>query len=101
MKTKTVSLWSYVNSNLDEFYNPDYLESQITIKYSPQMPLKLWTSYYFMYKDSSDSLQAVDTLQKGVDSVTNLFENFAPNSFNFLSNTGYRLFNQFKANLKS
>jgi hypothetical protein len=61
--------------------------------------LKLWTNFYFQHKDTSDiNFSSDNSLQKGIDSVGNLFENITPN--NFLTN-GFRLFNHIKSNLRN
>jgi len=103
LKTTTTSFWSYINSHKDEFLNKDYLEYDYTIKCTTTFnSLKLWTDYYFQYKDTSDIIvyNGNDALQKSIDTVGNLIENIAPTGFNFLSN-GFKLFNQIKSNLRN
>lgn len=99
MKSKTPSLWSYINSNVIEFYNSDYIVYDKPLKCSTAY-LKLWTTYYFQHKDTSDLNTTDTTLQKSFDTVGNLFENITPNSLSFISN-GFRLFNQIKLNLRN
>ncbi len=46
--TKTVSLWSYVNSQLEEFTNPLYVNYEHHVLYpvASLRHLELWVSYY-------------------------------------------------------
>jgi hypothetical protein len=97
LKSTTASLWSFINSNVIEFYNTEYMIYDKPIKCSSAY-LKLWKSYYFQHKDTSEVYGGDTSLQKGIDSVGNLFENITPN--NFLSN-GFRLFNHIKSNLRN
>ncbi len=105
MKANTVSLWSDINDNLSEFLNNEYLEYDKSIKFSTSF-LKLWTTFYFQFKDTSAEMNgnansSNGSLQKvAMNSVGNLLENIAPNGLNLLSN-GFKLFNQIKSNLRN
>lgn len=46
--TKTVSLWSYVNSQLDEFSNPFFVnyENHVLYPVASLSHLELWVNYY-------------------------------------------------------
>nr|XP_020830711.1 myotubularin-related protein 1 isoform X8 [Phascolarctos cinereus] len=48
VNTKTVSLWSYINSQLDEFSNPFYVnyENHILYPVASLNHLELWVNYY-------------------------------------------------------
>ncbi|XP_065585799.1 myotubularin-related protein 1 isoform X2 [Cyrtonyx montezumae] len=48
LSTKTVSLWSYVNSQLDEFTNPFYVnyENHVLYPVASLNHLELWVNYY-------------------------------------------------------
>lgn len=55
VKTKTVSLWSYINSHASEFKNSAYVEYDDVVEFSSKYcSLQLWTQYYFQYKDVID-----------------------------------------------
>ncbi|XP_013412822.1 myotubularin-related protein 2 isoform X4 [Lingula anatina] len=52
LKSKTVSLWSYVNSNLDEFTNPlyaSYLNQHVLFPVASLRRIQLWTGYYLRW----------------------------------------------------
>ncbi|KAL3320051.1 Myotubularin- protein 2 [Cichlidogyrus casuarinus] len=56
-REKTISLWGYLNENLDEYRNPFYLNSEITghrviFPQHALVQLKLWTSYYLRWHRS-------------------------------------------------
>jgi hypothetical protein len=54
-KTKTISLWSYINSNINEFKNNSYVEYDGVVEFSSNYAaLQLWTTYYFQYKETID-----------------------------------------------
>ncbi|XP_029381995.1 myotubularin-related protein 1a isoform X5 [Echeneis naucrates] len=48
VQTKTVSLWSYINSQPDDFTNPFYVDYQYHVLYPlvSSRHLELWTGYY-------------------------------------------------------
>uniref|UniRef100_A0A8C3XRE4 phosphatidylinositol-3,5-bisphosphate 3-phosphatase n=1 Tax=Chelydra serpentina TaxID=8475 RepID=A0A8C3XRE4_CHESE len=48
ISTKTVSLWSYINSQLDEFANPFYVnyENHVLYPVASLNHLELWVNYY-------------------------------------------------------
>ena len=49
VKQKTVSLWSMVNSNLDDYVNPfynQYTSDKVYLPVASLRHIKLWTSYY-------------------------------------------------------
>ncbi|XP_032851889.2 myotubularin-related protein 1 isoform X3 [Tyto alba] len=48
VSTKTVSLWSYINSQLDEFTNPFYVnyENHVLYPVASLNHLELWVNYY-------------------------------------------------------
>lgn len=48
LSTKTVSLWSYINSQLDEFTNPFYVnyENHVLYPVASLNHLELWVNYY-------------------------------------------------------
>ncbi|KAG2464028.1 MTMR1 protein, partial [Polypterus senegalus] len=48
VQTKTVSLWSYINSQLEEFTNPFFVnyENHVLYPITSQRHLELWVSYY-------------------------------------------------------
>uniref|UniRef100_A0A674KJK8 phosphatidylinositol-3,5-bisphosphate 3-phosphatase n=1 Tax=Terrapene triunguis TaxID=2587831 RepID=A0A674KJK8_9SAUR len=48
INTKTVSLWSYINSQLDEFTNPFYVnyENHVLYPVASLNHLELWVNYY-------------------------------------------------------
>lgn len=54
VKNKTVSLWSYINSNEDDFINPQYssANSQVLLCVSSLRRIKLWTNYYCRWNPS-------------------------------------------------
>lgn len=55
VKTRTVSLWSYINSHASEFKNSAYVEYDDVVEFSASYSsLQLWTAYYFQYKDIVD-----------------------------------------------
>ena len=59
MKTKTVSLWSYINSYQNEFKNLAYVEYDGVVECSAVLQsLQLWSSYYFQYKEIIDDSQS-------------------------------------------
>ena len=105
MKENTVSLWSDINDKISEYLNNEYLEYDKSIKFSTSF-LKLWTTFYFQFKDTSAEMNgnannSNGSLQKvAMNSVGNLFENIAPNGLNLLSN-GFKLFSQIKSNLRN
>ncbi|XP_071951278.1 phosphatidylinositol-3,5-bisphosphate 3-phosphatase MTMR2-like isoform X2 [Antedon mediterranea] len=52
VKTKTQSLWSYINSTLDEFKNPlyaSYLHQHVLFPVASMRRIELWTSYYIRW----------------------------------------------------
>lgn len=96
-KTKTVSLWSYINSHPNEFKNNAYVEYDDVVEFSSTYcSLQLWTQYYFQYKDIID-----DSMNESV--VTN-YNKYRPNqstsrlanisSANFLAPPQAKLFGQ-------
>uniref|UniRef100_H0W3F4 Myotubularin phosphatase domain-containing protein n=1 Tax=Cavia porcellus TaxID=10141 RepID=H0W3F4_CAVPO len=48
LSSKTVSLWSYINSQLDEFSNPFFVnyENHVLYPVASVSHLELWVSYY-------------------------------------------------------
>ncbi|KAM9314465.1 myotubularin-related protein 1a isoform 4-T4 [Pholidichthys leucotaenia] len=48
VQTKTISLWSYINSQLEEFTNPFYVDYENHVLYPlvSSRHLELWTSFY-------------------------------------------------------
>ncbi|KAM7094785.1 phosphatidylinositol-3-phosphate phosphatase MTMR1 isoform 3-T3 [Ciconia maguari] len=48
LSTKTISLWSYINSQLDEFTNPFYVnyENHVLYPVASLNHLELWVNYY-------------------------------------------------------
>lgn len=46
--TKTISLWSYINSQLDEFSNPFFVnyENHVLYPVASLSHLELWVNYY-------------------------------------------------------
>lgn len=55
VKTKTISLWSYINNHSSEFKNNAYVEYDDVVEFSSTYcSLQLWTQYYFQYKDIID-----------------------------------------------
>lgn len=50
LKSRTVSLWSYVNSNLNEYLNSEYMEYDRPIQISTNR-CKLWKAYYFRQRN--------------------------------------------------
>lgn len=46
--TKTISLWSYINSQLDEFSNPFFVnyENHVLYPVASMSHLELWVNYY-------------------------------------------------------
>lgn len=51
---KTVSLWSYINSQLEEFTNPFYVNysNHVLFPVVSLRHLELWTSYYIRWNPS-------------------------------------------------
>ncbi|XP_067949283.1 myotubularin-related protein 2-like isoform X2 [Watersipora subatra] len=52
IKQKTVSLWSYINTHLDEFTNPLYFDSKLSHILYPVVSMRrirLWNSYYLRW----------------------------------------------------
>ena len=55
LRTRTVSLWSYINSFEKEFINNSYIEYDGVVECSTALSsLQLWVAYYFQYKDTFD-----------------------------------------------
>lgn len=55
VKSKTVSLWSFINNNQAEFKNSAYVEYDDVVEFSSTYcSLQLWIGYYFQYKDIID-----------------------------------------------
>ena len=54
VKNKTVSLWSFINSNEDDFINPQYssANNQVLIPVSSLKRIKLWVNYYLRHNPS-------------------------------------------------
>jgi len=53
IRTKTVSLWSYLNSSLHEFQNPFYRPNNpmgVITRVSSTQNIKLWNNYYFRWR---------------------------------------------------
>lgn len=92
LKSKTVSIWSYVNSNKNEFKNEHYLDCSNEISTRIQIHLencKLWTNYYFQHKHTSmdkTNKATSSSAKKNAEAFGNLFDNIFSNS--------YRLFNR-------
>ncbi|XP_063955284.1 myotubularin-related protein 2-like isoform X2 [Lytechinus pictus] len=52
VKTKTVSLWSYINSSMEEFINPmyaSYMHQHVLFPVASMRRIELWTSYYIRW----------------------------------------------------
>ena len=52
VKTKTVSLWSYINSSKEEFVNPmyaSYMHQHVLFPVASMRRIELWTSYYIRW----------------------------------------------------
>ncbi|XP_023782670.1 myotubularin-related protein 1-like isoform X1 [Cyanistes caeruleus] len=51
LSTKTVSLWSYINSQLEEFTNPFYVnyENHVLYPVASLNHLELWVNYYIRW----------------------------------------------------
>jgi hypothetical protein len=98
VKTKTVSLWQHVNSNIGEYFNEAFIEFDGVLQFSADISqLKIWHAYYSKHREGNETSLADPLNYQRVDSIGNIFENFTPN---FLSN-GYKLLNHIKFNLKN
>jgi len=50
VRTKTISLWSYINSNVSEYFNPHYKTNKDILYPSSNMrKLALWQGYYLRW----------------------------------------------------
>ncbi|XP_038603736.1 myotubularin-related protein 1 isoform X3 [Tachyglossus aculeatus] len=80
--TKTVSLWSYINSQLDEFSNPFYVnyENHVLYPVASLNHLELWVNYYVrwnpqmrpqmpIYQNLKELLAIRTELQKRVEDL--------------------------------
>jgi hypothetical protein len=57
VQSKTVSLWTYLNSHEHEFKNSSYVEFDGVISCSISVrTLKLWTNYYFKHKETTNEV---------------------------------------------
>lgn len=88
LETKTVSLWSYVNSNKEKYINENYMVYEKDLKIETDK-LKLWESYYF--KEIDRKILGDDTNRQELDSSNILKSN--QSSFNNLFASGLRLLN--------
>ncbi|RNA15125.1 Myotubularin-related [Brachionus plicatilis] len=88
LKAKTVSLWSYVNSNKEKYTNENYMVYEGDLKIETDK-LKLWESYYF--KEIDRKLLGDEANRQELDSVGILKSN--QSSFNNLFASGLRLLN--------
>lgn len=56
LKTKTVSLWSYVNNQIDMYRNPLYWapsnQQQVLVPIASIRHIKLWKAYYCRWNPS-------------------------------------------------
>lgn len=98
-KLKTKSLWTFINNNILDYYNTNFIEFDGILQFSTDLTfIKNWNAYHSKYKDFSENSQNdLSNIQRTNDSIGNIFENFTPN---FLSN-GYKLLNHIKLNLKN
>jgi hypothetical protein len=82
VRSKTVSLWSYINSNLNEFRNSAYEEYDGVVECSTAFSsLQLWTNYYFQYKDViDDSLVDAFTINSRQNPISHSNNNRPPNA---------------------
>lgn len=90
VKTKTVSLWSYVNSNKEKYTNESYMVYDVDLKIETDK-LKLWQSYYF--KEVDPKLLGDETNRQELDGVTNILKS-NQSSFNNLFASGLQLLNK-------
>uniref|UniRef100_F6T3G8 phosphatidylinositol-3,5-bisphosphate 3-phosphatase n=2 Tax=Ornithorhynchus anatinus TaxID=9258 RepID=F6T3G8_ORNAN len=80
--TKTISLWSYINSQLDEFSNPFYVnyENHVLYPVASLNHLELWVNYYIrwnpqmrpqmpIYQNLKELLAIRTELQKRVEDL--------------------------------
>lgn len=78
VRNKTVSLWSYINSNKNDFKNSSYVEYDGVVELSTSYSaLQLWTAYYFQYKDVID------------DSLTEISPNSPSNQLQISQTLGF------------
>lgn len=88
LETKTVSLWSYVNSNKQKYINENYMVYEKDLKIETDK-LKLWESYYF--KEVDRKMLGDDINRLELDNINILKSN--QSSFNNLFASGLRLLN--------
>ncbi|CAF0764908.1 unnamed protein product [Brachionus calyciflorus] len=99
LKTKTVSLWSFINSNKDKYLNKNFIVYDGDLKFEIDK-LKIWESYYFkdvdkrfILKDDQQTSRTADGEQ--VSTYGNFFGTLKNNqaSFNNLLSNGIRYLN--------
>ncbi len=64
-----MSLWSYINSNREQYVNADYTEydgSLIKVDTTVSF-LKIWSDYYFEFKDLNDAPPSSSSFRYTVD----------------------------------
>lgn len=67
VRTKTVSLWSYVNSHLDDFINPlygTYNKQHVIFPIASLRKIELWTAYYCRWNPRLRPQQPVGSRNK-------------------------------------
>lgn len=66
--TKTISLWSYVNSQLEEFSNPFFVnyENHVLYPVASLSHLELWVNYYVRWNPRMRPQVSFCSLQKSV-----------------------------------
>lgn len=94
IRSKTVSFWSYVNTNKDKYINQNFIVYDGDLKIETDK-LKLWESYF--YKDLDKRLPKMDSElnRQDYDPIGSLMGTLKNNqsSFNNLFASGLRLFN--------
>lgn len=93
VQTKTVSLWSYINSQLEEFTNPFYVnyENHVLYPVTSLRHLELWVNYYVrwnprmrpqvpIHQNSKELLGIRAELQKKVEELQREVSNLAVSS---------------------
>ncbi|CAB1351411.1 unnamed protein product [Coregonus sp. 'balchen'] len=70
VQTKTVSLWSYINSQPEDFTNPFYVDYKHHVLYplASVRHLELWTGYYVRWNPRMRPQRKVEELQREASS---------------------------------
>lgn len=66
VRNKTVSLWSFINSNEDDYINPQYssANNQVLLPVANLRRVKLWVNYYCRWNPSLREQEPINNRQK-------------------------------------